>query len=542
MKSLIIAVVGALLIGSWGCGSGADAGEGSGGAGGDGGTAGAGGTGGTGGGHGERTTIEVSPSTLTFSSLEDAQLLTAMVKDADGQTVAGADVTWTTSDAAIVTVDGTGLVTSRGNGAAKVIAKAGDTTSEVPVVVAQVATQMEIFLSEDSLGAGTTLPITVEAVDANGKAIAGPIVQWTSSEPAVLSIDGDGVAKGLRGGSTAVVTARVGDLSRSATLRVLDRIAFMALRHTISGEVRMDGSQGLWAVNEDGTGLVQLSKEVSEVTTRPPNSPSWSPDASEIAFSRGDGVLVLREDGSGLRTLDIEPTAWFADLRWSPAGGSIVYTAGSGLWTVHLDGTDPTRVTPGFGIYSPTWSRDGLTIAFEARFTNQLSEIQLVHSDGTGLRVLTDDQNRNRSPAFSPDGTRIAFLSARDCGSSSCLYTIHPDGSGRLLLADEALEPSWSPDSSRLAFLGADGEVFVVPADGSGAPVAIATAEEPKWFSAPLAWSPDGSRISLSVHDPDDETRENGELIIVDAIEGGVIGRIEGLPSVPFHPTWRPRP
>ena len=74
------------------------------------------------------------------------------------------------------------------------------------------------------------------------------------------------------------------------------------------------------------------------------------------------------------------------------------------------------------------------------------SEIYVMDPDGSGVTRLTDDSATDSFPAWSPDGTRIAFASNRDGNFE--IYVVNADGSGLTHLTnnpDEDLEPDWSP-------------------------------------------------------------------------------------------------
>lgn len=97
-----------------------------------------------------------------------------------------------------------------------------------------------------------------------------------------------------------------------------------------------------------------------------------------------------------------------------------------------------------------------------------------MRANGAGLRRLTDNPARDGSPAWSPDGTRIAFVSNRD-GAHTEIYVMAPDGSKLRRLTHDPVWgtcPSWSPDSNSIAFLGFQGDeaphVYSIGADGSG--------------------------------------------------------------------------
>ena len=113
------------------------------------------------------------------------------------------------------------------------------------------------------------------------------------------------------------------------------------------------------------------------------------------------------------------------------------------------DGTNQARLTNftarGVGAFSPAWSPDGRRIAFQ---TVIRSEIYVVGVDGTGLRRLTSNRARDSGPAWSPDGRRIAFSSTRDGNWE--VYTMDADGAnvvgpGSLIGVGELPEPRRQP-------------------------------------------------------------------------------------------------
>jgi dipeptidyl aminopeptidase/acylaminoacyl peptidase len=125
-------------------------------------------------------------------------------------------------------------------------------------------------------------------------------------------------------------------------------------------------------------------------------------------------------------------------------------------------------------------------------------EIYIVNADGTGLVRLTNEPANDDAPAWSPDGSRIAFVSDRSgCGPD--LYVMNADGSHvvrRTFSGSYTEAPAWSPDGTKIVYSAvSDGSAnlwSVHPDDG--APSLLCAA--PGWDSQP-AWSPDGTRLAL---------------------------------------------
>ena len=177
-------------------------------------------------------------------------------------------------------------------------------------------------------------------------------------------------------------------------------------------------------------------------------SPAWSPDGTQVAFNRktDEGparVFVVESDG-GEPTELVEGGApdWSADAR------RIVYQRDNAIWVAEADGTDERNLTEGYGRAAlfPAWSPDGTRIAFilpDPR--EQATGCKLVIVKPNGV----DRQNRTlprplkcRDTAWSPDGQRLVFA-----GGEEGIFSVKRDGTGidQLVPQPGALSPSLSP-------------------------------------------------------------------------------------------------
>ncbi|MBA3870078.1 MAG: serine/threonine-protein kinase [Anaerolineae bacterium] len=203
-----------------------------------------------------------------------------------------------------------------------------------------------------------------------------------------------------------------------------------------------DGDFDIYAMDIDGNNVRQLTNN-----TVLDNVPSWSPDGKQIIFSsdtRNDGtfdVYSMQPDGSGLQQI-FSNSQRNSHPRYNPDMTELVFTTG----------------TPRD---SSKWEIGRYILASQA-FT-----------------TLTNNDTRDRSPCFSPDGKQILFLTAaigdHQALGDSALAVMNADGSDTKILYDGVgLEwgADYSPDGQYISFstvaasTGRD-EVFIMKADGS---------------------------------------------------------------------------
>lgn len=258
-----------------------------------------------------------------------------------------------------------------------------------------------------------------------------------------------------------------------------------------SGYTDADRRYDIYVMNPDGTGQTRLTYGSASSNL----TPTWSPDGAEIAFTSitqtgGDDtinqIFIMNADGTGMTKLFNNPGHHYHPT-WSPYGTQIAFTSDlhnpgaytpNEIYVVNADGSgSPINLTNSSGTHDdqPSWSPDGTKIAFVSWVGNN-AEIFVMNSDGSGQTNLTNSVYNDYAPSWSPDSQKVAFF--RRLGStdnwSRQIYIMNADGVGQTQLTNNSGQnwyPNWSPDGTQIAFQTyyyAYADIYVMNANGTG--------------------------------------------------------------------------
>ena len=213
------------------------------------------------------------------------------------------------------------------------------------------------------------------------------------------------------------------------------------------------------------------------------------------------------------------------------------------IWVMDADGSNQTRLTFNqLDDGAPAFSPDGSKIAFNRGVTEHTERdtrrnIFLMNPDGSSETNITNNLRADDfHPSWSPDGSQIVFYSARDDEDDE-IYVMDADGSNQTRLTDSPgvdRDPVWSPRGDKIAFVSFRDfgfEVYVMDLDGSNQ-VALTSGFGDNFDPA---WSPDGSKIAfVSSREGLDE-----EIYVMDA-DGSNPTRLTDRRGADQGPAWSP--
>jgi Tol biopolymer transport system component len=223
--------------------------------------------------------------------------------------------------------------------------------------------------------------------------------------------------------------------------------------------LKMDGPDlRVVVVDADGTNEISLTSNLPY--TQIGGEISWSPDGTKIAFAQREpqqpaDIMVANVDGSGEYNLTNTPNEYEERPQYSPNGAKIAYRDGSNgkLFVINSDGTNRVGASSVY-VTSSSWSPNSQKLVFQGGFSGG-NGVAIVNANGTSEYYL----DQGSMPMWSPDGTRIAYITNCNCGQGSGqgISTISPDGTNYFKILNPPVgggygEIGWSPDGSSIVF------------------------------------------------------------------------------------------
>lgn len=241
--------------------------------------------------------IVIAPASLGFGTLGDTASLSGTVKDANGNTLPGAVVSWVSRTPAVATISATGVVTAVANGTSWMVATSGAARDSIPVSVHQ--TVASIAMSPASLTLATlsrVATVTATPLDSAGHPVAGAAVTWASRTPSVATVSTSGAVTAVANGTSRIV-ATAGTVADSIVTTVNQVAATVTVSPKSASFTALGQSAALTATATDSAGY-SLSTPGFQWITR--NASVASVTGAGVVNAVGNGTTrIVAKSGTG---------------------------------------------------------------------------------------------------------------------------------------------------------------------------------------------------------------------------------------------------
>lgn len=346
-------------------------------------------------------------SAPSFQTLTRTVQFSAVARDAASATIATATISWNSSNTAVATVSGSGLVTAVGNGTTQITASAGGITSPaLAVTVAQAVAAVNVTPAAVAFGAiGSTRLLTAAVVDSSGATVSGaPAVTWTrAGTGSTASVSAGGLATALAVGASDTAVATAATKTGRAPISVTQVVASILVSSTGSDTLRTTGrTKQYTAVARD-----------SQANTIAGTTVSWSSAAPSVAsVVAGSGLATALTDGTtnivatsgavtGQRAITVRRFA--STFSFSPPNATITTPLGTQIFLGSVEDSVSTALPI-------TWtSRNTAALTLLASSGTQIT----ARAAGNGTSyVVIQGGTRSDSALVTVSGQAVAPLTA----------------------------------------------------------------------------------------------------------------------------------
>jgi len=240
--------------------------------------------------------VSVTPAAPSVQVGQNVQF-TATPRDANGNALTGRVVTWASSDGAVATVNGSGLVTGAGAGSATITATSegqnGAAAVTVSIAIVPVAS-VTVNPTTANVQIGQTAQLTATTKDSAGNVLTGRVVTWASSAPAVATVSASGLVTGVAAGTITITAASEGKSGTATVTVTVVPVASVSVSPA-APSVQVGQTAQLTATPRDASGNPLSGRVVT-----------WASDAPAVATVNGSGLVTGVAAGSATITATSE--------------------------------------------------------------------------------------------------------------------------------------------------------------------------------------------------------------------------------------------
>jgi len=414
----------------------------------------------------EFTVREGSPLMLSPGELDTLHVIVATQNN---RTVNPLVLQWASSDQSVARISLGGVVTAVGPGRAILTVSGLLQSKNIDVSVHRVVDKLAVrprSSSEVQVPLTGTMKFEAQALTSDNTTVPEAPLRWSVTDPAIASFDVQtGLLTGRAVGKTQLTVRGPG-----AGLAVTWNVT------VIAGSVKFTQPRVGIGLNQRHTLRANYADDQGNVLG-PASNLTWSSDNPQIASVGEDGTVA----GAGYGHARVTATApggktaaadvyvvgeiLVASSRANPPGKFQLYAV------ERSNLAQLTKLTPDTTSASdPAFSPDGSRIAFVSQRDGN-AEIYIMNADGTGSTRVTNDPQPDGRPSFTPDGQALVFHSARNGGKQQ-IWAVNVDGSGVTQLTRDSVNssPTISPDGQTIAYVSTrnkDTDIWLMARDGS---------------------------------------------------------------------------
>src|SRR5467141_691444 len=409
----------------------------------------------------EGTSLMLSPGEL--------DTVHVIVATQSNRTVNPLVLQWASSDQSVARISLAGVVTAVGPGRAILTVSGLLQSKNIDVSVHRVVDKLAVrprSSTEVQVPLTGTMKFEAQALTSDNTPVPEAPLRWSVTDPAIASFDAQtGLLTGRAVGKTPLTVRGPG-----AGLAVTWNVT------VIAGSVKFTQPRVGIGLNQRHTLRANYADDQGNVLG-PASNLTWSSDNPQIASVGEDGTVA----GAGYGHARVTATApggktaaadvyvvgeiLVASSRANPPGKFQLYA----IERSNL--AQLTKLTPDTTSASdPAFSPDGSRIAFVSQRDGN-AEIYIMNADGTASTRVTNDPQPDGRPSFTPDGQALVFHSARNGGKQQ-IWAVNVDGSGVTQLTRDSVNssPTISPDGQTIAYVSTrnkDTDIWLMARDGS---------------------------------------------------------------------------
>src|SRR3989454_548776 len=416
----------------------------------------------------EFTVREGSPLMLSPGEVDTLHVIVAAQSN---RTVNPLVLQWASSDQSVARISLAGVVTAAGPGKAILTVSGLLQSKSIEVSVHQMVVKLSVrprLADEIQVPLTSTAKFEAQALTAENVAVPEAPLRWTVADPGIVSFD---VQTGLLTGR-AVGKTQLTERGPGTGLSVSWNVS------VIAGSVRFAQPRVGIGLNQRHTLRANYADDQGNVLG-PAANLTWTSDSPQIASVGEDGTIAGAAYGHAKVTATA-PGGKTATADVYVVGEIIVASSRSGpntpgkfqLYALERSNlAQLTKLTPDTSSASdPAFSPDGSRIAFVSQRDGN-TEIYVMNADGTGSARITNEPQPDGRPAFAPDGQSLVFHSARTAGKQQ-IWAVNLDATGLTQLTRDSVNasPTVSPDGQTIAYVSTrnkDADIWLMARDGS---------------------------------------------------------------------------